>query len=87
MAVAAHVDSSPAAWLLDQKREWYDLAAGGPLGCERYARSIVCGIRDGTRQAGRRCSPPIPQWTTAGVGTYNSCSGALGPAAVVLRIA
>ena len=36
VAVAAHVDSSLAAWLLDQKREWYDLAAGGPLDCERH---------------------------------------------------
>lgn len=38
MTVSACVDSSPAAWLLDQDREWYDLTARGPLGFASYAR-------------------------------------------------
>lgn len=38
MTVSACADSSPAAWLLDQDRQWYDLTARGPLGFERYAR-------------------------------------------------
>lgn len=38
MTVTAYADSSPAAWLLEQEREWFDLTARGPLGFERYAR-------------------------------------------------
>ncbi|MGW8812989.1 hypothetical protein [Gordonia terrae] len=38
MTVTASADSSPAAWLLEQERQWYDLTARGPLGFERYAR-------------------------------------------------
>ena len=38
MTVTACADSAPAAWLLEQEREWYDLTARGPLGFARYAR-------------------------------------------------
>ena len=38
MTVTACADSAPAAWLLEQDREWYDLTARGPLGFARYAR-------------------------------------------------
>ena len=38
MNVSAYPDSSPAAWLLNQGRAWYDLTARGPLGFQRYAR-------------------------------------------------
>ncbi|MCZ4535765.1 hypothetical protein O4159_09880 [Gordonia terrae] len=38
VTVAAYADRSPAAWLLEQAREWYDLTARGPLDFARYAR-------------------------------------------------
>lgn len=31
-------DGSPARWLTDQRRDWWDLVTRGPSGYERYAR-------------------------------------------------
>lgn len=38
MTATACAGSAPAAWLLEQEREWYDLTVRGPLGFARYAR-------------------------------------------------
>lgn len=38
MVLEACSDALPARWLVGQQREWFDLAARGPLGFDCYAR-------------------------------------------------
>ncbi|ORI20029.1 hypothetical protein BJD99_00465 [Rhodococcus sp. 1163] len=38
MTITPCRDGSPAQWLIDQRRDWWDLVTRGPSGYKRYAR-------------------------------------------------